>query len=584
MSNPTWPEGQAPAPDGTSHAEGQPPAEPHPYAPHAPQGWPNPQPANAMPYGPPAQPEGFGVPGPMGEYPYAAPAAPSQPLAGQPFGSGQYPPAQYPPAPTFGQPGAPSQGFPGGYGGTFSRPLPPDDPTVANIPPGQPGASSTPLYGYQGAPSVPLYGQPAAPSTPLYGQPGAPSTPFYGQPAAPSMPMYGQPGQWGPPSQGFPGAAGPFAAPPPSAPRKSRKGLWITLGAVVVLLAIVGSGAAVVVTQLGAPAVAAVQFCTMLKTQNYDAAYGMFSSSLRQQFSEPDFAKGAQTLDSVQGTVTACGKSAASNAYSYSFGASTATVQTDLSRGTAGTLHGVVHLKQENGVWKVDDLDTSLLGVNLNALKTAGTFCDDLKSQDYSSAYTMLVTVLRDESSQSVFTSQAQLHDQIDGNVKTCAVTSIPAGNTDTQDDLMVAVTRSKLSTQTAQVELVIENGSWKINVEDAALFGSDLGPLSVGNQFCADLKKGDYAGAYNLLSGDLKSAIGSQQQFVSAVTPPNGLRWGNSSPDLSTYKVSGDSASYDVSIKIVDPASGASIAVPTTLSFTKQGTSWQISDINFHG
>lgn len=558
MSNPTWPEGQ-PSPAGeSSPVQGRGPSEPVHGAPDPAQGWPYPQAGNLAyppsPYGPPAQEFGApGAAGAAGEYPYPRPAAPSQPLYGQPFGSGQYPPA----AP-FGQPGAPSQGYPSGYGGAYSRPLANEEPTVANSAFGQPAGPSAPMYGYQGAPSVPMYGYQTAPS----------------------VPMYGQQGQWGPPSQGFPGAPGPFAAPPA---RKSRKGLWIALAAVVVLLAVVGSGAVVVVTQLGAPAAAAVQFCNTLKTQNYGAAYDMFSTSLRQQVSEPDFTQGAHTLDTVQGTVTACGQSTASSAYSYSFGASTATVQTDVTRGTAGTLHGLLHLKQENGTWRVDRVDTSLLGVNLNALKTLGTFCEGLKAQNYTATYAMLVTVTQDEVSQSAFTTQGQIHDQIDGNVTTCAVTGIPPGNSDSQDDLMVGITRSKLSTQTGQVELSFEDGGWRVNVEDANLFGSDLGPLTVGNQFCADLKKGDYNGAYSLLSNDLKSAIGSEQTFASAITPPYGLQWGASTPDLTTYKASDTSASYDLSIKLVDPSSGQSAGVPTTLSFVKQGSNWQISDINFH-
>ncbi|MFE0457722.1 hypothetical protein ACFW1A_00485 [Kitasatospora sp. NPDC058965] len=88
--------------------------------------------------------------------------------------------------------------------------------------PTPPGYGQQPGYGQ--VPPQPGYG-----SAPGYGQP-----PAYGQPAQP--PAYGQPAQ--PPAQPPYGQAGYAAYPPPVPPKKSRKGLWITLGVVVVAIGV----------------------------------------------------------------------------------------------------------------------------------------------------------------------------------------------------------------------------------------------------------------------------------------------------------------------------------------------------------
>ncbi|PYC77062.1 hypothetical protein C7C46_20225 [Streptomyces tateyamensis] len=78
---------------------------------------------------------------------------------------------------------------------------------------------------------APGYGQ--VPPQPGYGQP-----PAYGQPAA--QPGYSYPAGYG--------QAGYGGYPPPAPPKKSRKGLWITLGAVVVAI---GVAFAVLVASVG---------------------------------------------------------------------------------------------------------------------------------------------------------------------------------------------------------------------------------------------------------------------------------------------------------------------------------------------
>jgi hypothetical protein len=144
---------------------------------------------------------------------HAGPPRPSEaqdPSSAPWQGSGQ-PPASAPP---YAPPGYPPYDRPGsfpGYGGEGAQQGYPSY--------GQPSGSSVPLYGQPmpPPPGYPPYGQGAPPTVPLYGQ-GAPG----GMYAPPSMPMYGQ---------GMPPG---YPMGPPA--RKSRVGLWVTLGVVAVLV------------------------------------------------------------------------------------------------------------------------------------------------------------------------------------------------------------------------------------------------------------------------------------------------------------------------------------------------------------
>ncbi len=240
----------------------------------------------------------------------------------------------------------------------------------SGFPPAQPGMADPTAQA-----SSP-YGPPAAPSQPMY---AAPSQPMY---AAPSQPMYAAPSQ---PMDGAPGQFGQIAQPR----KRSLKGLWIALAIVVVLLALAGGGVVYALTQLAAPAAAAISFCNDLKTQSYTPAYQLLSTKLQGQFTQVQFTQGSQALDGVEGTVTSC-KQGTGNAYAYSFGGTTATLLAVITRSKQGDLSGTIHLKSENGTWKVDGLDTSLLGANLASLQQTLTFCTALAAKDYSSAYSQL--------------------------------------------------------------------------------------------------------------------------------------------------------------------------------------------------
>ncbi|MGZ3673479.1 MAG: hypothetical protein ACXVCO_04155, partial [Ktedonobacterales bacterium] len=323
MSNPNWPEGSSPLP-GSS----QQPADP------------NLQPGQQPPF--------ISQPAQLGGYPYSQPAAPSQPF--NPYGQ----PAQQ----AFDPNAAPAE-----------QTQQPDAPSQPLYPYGQPAAPSQPLY---------PYGQPAAPSQPLnpYGQ--------YGQYGQPSQTLPGQPGQFGPPSQALPGGM------PMAQSRGMPRGLIIGSIVALVILLLAGSGTAFAVTQVQpAAATAAAKFCTALKSQDYTTAYSELSAKLKGQYSQTQFTQDMSTLDKADGSVTTCQQSSGSNAYTYSLGSSTATDLILIARGS-NSLQGLVHMTNAGNLisadWKVDAIDTSLLGVNLKALEATTAFCTALQNKDYTTA------------------------------------------------------------------------------------------------------------------------------------------------------------------------------------------------------
>jgi hypothetical protein len=126
----------------------------------------------------------------------------------------------------------PNQSTPG-YSGQPGYPPPSGYSDQAGYPggpaPGQPNYPGGPApSGYQGAPSYP--GDPAQP-----GYPGAPAQAGY--PGGAGQPGY----QPAPPGYPPPGYSGPAYGAPAEPPKKSHKGLWITLAALLVLI-VVGGG------------------------------------------------------------------------------------------------------------------------------------------------------------------------------------------------------------------------------------------------------------------------------------------------------------------------------------------------------
>ncbi len=372
----------------------------------------------------------------------------------------------------------------------------------------------------------------------------------------------------------------------PPAQKKSRRGLKIALivaGIVLVLGAIGGGGGIFLINQIAAPGVAAVQFCNQLKSQNYDNAYGMLSAGMQGKYPQTAFRAGITALDSAEGKVIGCQQAPGSNTYKYSLGSSTATVGALMTRANQGNLTGSLHLKNENGSWKIDGIDTSLLGVNIAALQASGAFCAAMQGQDYEGAYGMLDSAQQGLISQADFVASGKLHDQIDGPVTKCGLSKVPTGNTDQLTKLTIDLNRSKLGDRTGDITLKFEGAAWKVDATDAALNGTDLRPLVVSQQFCAMMTAGKYTDAYGLFSSGFQQEI-SKDAFIAEFDTFEGykLAWTCGKPDYSTYTVSGDSASIVQPLTLSIPALGANATSTSnfTLDFIQDNGAWKINKL----
>jgi hypothetical protein len=354
-------------------------------------------------------------------------------------------------------------------------------------------------------------------------------------------------------------------------------GLWITLAVLVVLLALGGAGGVFAYAQYRAPQDAALQFCNVLQRQDYVAAYDQLSTGLRSQYSEQDFTDGAAALDQAEGKVTSCGQSTTGGGYSYTLFGKTATVAIVVSRATQGTLRGALHLASEGGSWKVDALDTSLLGVPLGALKAASAFCAALRAGDASGAYALLGSALQAGETEVGFANKLQLHQKIDGAVTACALEAVAQGNSDTSAALKLSITHATLGARQGAMSLDVEGGSWKISALDAALSGSDLRPFGVANSYCTDLEEGNIQAVYGLFSTAFQARY-SFTQVKGFFTLTAGDKFAGCKPHFDTYKVSNTTGTFQIDV-LIENAAGEQFIAPTTLYFVLEGQDWKIDD-----
>lgn len=368
-------------------------------------------------------------------------------------------------------------------------------------------------------------------------------------------------------------------APPRTATAaRSRRWLWITLAVVAALVLAGGGGAVFAVVQYGQPGAAAGTFCGSLKTQNYAAAYKQLSAKLKTAYTPQQFTQANVAIDGAEGKVSACGLASGNGSYDYRLGSGAAAVAASVTRAKQGSLRGALHLVNQSGKWLVDGLDTSLLGINLGALQTLGTFCAALETQNYPAAYAVLSGSLQSAAPEAAFSQLEQLQDRVDGKVTGCAISAVGAGNSDTATMVTATLTRSALGARSGTITLGGSAGKWKITTFDTALQGTNLGPLIAGNAFVLLLDANDFAGAYKLFSRELQ-AQHTEEQFTQDFDLPTGYKYLAATPDLSTYKTSAGSASYSGTIGYSDPSNATHVAY-FTIEFAFEGGAWLINGV----
>jgi flagellar basal body-associated protein FliL len=222
--------------------------------------------------------------------------------------------------------------------------------------------------------------------------------------------------------------------------------------------------------------------------------------------------------------------------------------------------------------------------IALQPLQAAQNFCNDLKTQDYSSAYTMLSTNYQGQVTQTQFTQGSQLHDQIDGKVQSCAPASnnnfsFNLGNGPTTASFNATVTRNKAFT--GKISMVKEGSAWRVDALDQSLQGTDIGPIVVANTFCQALVAQDYKTAYSTLSAR-QQGLATEAQFASQIQSGLGasVKITGCTPNYSSYAASvvpNTSATLNSSLNV--STQGTTVPVPTTLTFVYESGTWKIDN-----
>jgi len=187
-------------------------------------------------------------------------------------------------------------------------------PTVPAAPPSFTDYSSNAQQGYQPPLPPPAYAPFAPP----------PPQPAYGQPAyAPPAALPGVPGY----------------APPVQARKKSRRGLWITLAIIIVVL-VIACGAIIYVGR-STPAKTLNTFCNAVKSGDAQTAYNQLSQSNQSRISEQVFASAFSHFSScTYGSISESDPNATAPITFFST--------------AGGSLNAQVNLVQDNGgVWKI---------------------------------------------------------------------------------------------------------------------------------------------------------------------------------------------------------------------------------------
>jgi hypothetical protein len=435
-------------------------------------------------------------------YPPGQPTDPSQPLYGQP---GAYPPPGQPgpySQPPYGQPGQP---------GPYSQPLP-----------GQPGPYSQPLYGQPGPYSQPLQAPPAQPKRSLrwlwitlaivlvlgllLGGGGFFALSNYSAPAAAASKYCGYLK-----AQNYDSAYGMLSSKLKSAYtsdqyRQASAALDHAEGKVTSCGAGTGSGAykytlfgntatvqaKITREQLGdlvgpldlvnqdgwkvdtlSAALLGIdlgaldtlgKFCVALQGQNYAAAYALLGSTATGQITAADFATAGGLHDQIDGTVGACALEQVSSA-----GTTSATpVQVSLTRAKLGKRVGAMSLAADSDTtWKIQTIETPLLGTDLQPLQVGNTFCADIVAAKWDAAFALLTPELQvDVPSAAALAGYFALSNGARNTGCTPNVSTYQVKGDQAQYDIGLTITATDGRTATVKMTIFLFNSVsvWKVD------------------------------------------------------------------------------------------------------------------------
>lgn len=232
--------------------------------------------------------------------------------------------------------------------------------------------------------------------------------------------------------------------------KRSRRGLWITLGVIaavlvlgILLLAVAGGKSTPNTTSTQAssstPAQILSQYCNALKQIDYQTAYNQLSSGQHHQQTEAQFANHFNFLRVTDCAVSNVDDTAGTGTMSYTFSNGTQVVADE-------------KLIKENGVWKIDNEQ-----VRSTPTLTLSQYCNALKQGDYQTAYNQLSNNQQQQETEAQFAANFN-----SPKLTNCTVSNV----NDTAGTGTISYNFSNGAQVVADYKLVAENNVWKIDNE----------------------------------------------------------------------------------------------------------------------
>lgn len=206
-------------------------------------------------------------------------------------------------------------------------------------------------------------------------------------------------------------------------------------------------------------------------------------------------------------------------------------------------------------------------GVGLNSWEasqptaTLAAFCGALKGQNYAGVYRQMPGSAKGAQTESMFTRDAQLQDQLDGHVRACAVVKDGKdANAWSQAPQTMTLQIARYHTYSGALTLTRDGLGWKIGTLDVAALGPGVGAWEAAQRFCAALTAGDYATAYGALSRQ-GQADATKDQFTKAFNDA-----------LASSRAQIASCQLDVASYVAQPAAASVVATLTVKTTTLNG------------
>jgi hypothetical protein len=230
-------------------------------------------------------------------------------------------------------------------------------------------------------------------------------------------------------------------------------------------------------------------------------------------------------------------------------------------------------------------------GVGLNSWEaslptaTVAALCSALKGQNYAAVYQQTPDSARGIQTESTFTRDAQLQDQLDGHVRACAVVKHGKDtNTWSQAPQMMTLQIARNHTYSGALTLTRDGLGWKIGSLDLAGLGPGVGAWEAAQRFCAALTAGDYATAYGSLSRQ-GQADATKDQFTKAFSDAlaaSKAQIASCQLDVTSYSTQPTTATIVATLTIKATTANGAVSAPVKVKFSlvNEAGAWKLDRV----